>query len=118
MRVGPPVAGFGGGRGGGRGRGERGGAPFGPPGNLVATPMGMVPAHMALQMGMSNPMGMPGMFPGGMGGVDPMAMMGMDGMDPMAQMVRLSARYVVPEQPICVEAACQVAFILHVMCPE
>lgn len=91
MRVGPAVSGFGGGRGMGRGRGgggDHGGPPRGPPGNMVPTPMGMVPAHIAMQMGMSNPMAMQGMFPGGMGGMDPM-MMNMP-MDPMGQMVRHS----------------------------
>ena len=67
----------------GRGRGDHGGPPpGGNSGGLVPTPMGMVPAHMAMQMGMNNPMAMQGMFSGGMGGMDPM-MMNMGGMDPM-----------------------------------
>lgn len=85
MRAGPAVTGFGGGRGMGRGRsGDHGGGPRGPPGGgMVPTPMGMMPAQMAMQMGMSNPTGV---FPGGMGGMDPM-MMNMP-MEAMGQMVR------------------------------
>lgn len=67
----------------GRGRGDHPGPPqVGPPGNLVPTPMGLVPAHVAMQMGI-NPMAMHGMMAGGMGGMDPM-MMNMP-MDPMMQ---------------------------------
>lgn len=67
------------------GRG-RGGEPHpsrgGPGGNMIPTPMGMMPAQMAMQMGMSNPMAMQGMFPGGMPGGEGMNPM-MMGMDPM-----------------------------------
>ena len=76
------------------GRG-RGGEPQPPRGgmanNLVPTPMGMVPAHVAMQMGMSNPMAMQGMFPGGMPGGEAMNPMMMNmGMDPMMVRTTLS----------------------------
>ena len=71
--------------GGGRGRGGEPQPPRGGlGGNMVPTPMGMVPAHVAMQMGMSNPMAMQGMFPGGMPGAEAMNPMMMNmGMDPM-----------------------------------
>ena len=64
----------------GRGRGDHAVPPQGGhpgAGNLVPTPVGMVPAHVAMQMGM-NPMAMQGMMPGSMAG-----MPGLEGMNPM-----------------------------------